>query len=114
MPSDIRMLAEPAVLMSAPKISTNAGISNSPPATPSMLLTSPTPMPMSMPAISCTIGLAGAADRHTASEGAPEIGAGDGADHVSICLRYPVPALCRASTSSLQLFGHFQDVDGRD
>src|SRR5437016_12702404 len=49
-PSDMRMLAEPAVLMSAPKIRMRAGINNSPPATPRMLLTSPTPIPMLAPA----------------------------------------------------------------
>src|ERR1700674_3878053 len=50
MPSDMRMLADPAVLMSAPKTSTSAGISNSPPATPSTLLTIPTPTPITRPA----------------------------------------------------------------
>src|SRR5205085_2177700 len=55
----IRMLAEPAVLMSAPNTSTSAGISNSPPATPSMLLTRPTPMPMTKPAARCADELAG-------------------------------------------------------
>src|SRR5713226_6567148 len=50
MPSEIRMLAEPAVLMSAPKMKIRVGISNSPPATPRTLLTRPMPTPITIPA----------------------------------------------------------------
>src|SRR6516162_8855672 len=41
----MRMLAEPAVLISAPKMKISVGISSSPPATPSTLLTIPMPIP---------------------------------------------------------------------
>ena len=58
-PSEIRMLAEPAVLISAPKIRMSAGIRSSPPATPSTLLTSPTAIPMPAPTIKCAVALAG-------------------------------------------------------
>jgi Na+/H+ antiporter NhaD/arsenite permease-like protein len=47
--TDMTMLAEPAVLTSAPKMNIIVGMSNSPPATPKMLLTSPMPMPSVKP-----------------------------------------------------------------
>ena len=53
------MLAEPAVLMSAPKIRIKLGISSSPPATPRRLLTDPTPMPIAAPAAMCATAFDG-------------------------------------------------------
>ena len=41
MPSEITMLAEPAVLTSAPKTKIKVGVSISPPATPRTLLAKP-------------------------------------------------------------------------
>ena len=46
---DMTMLAEPAVLTSAPKMNIIVGMSSSPPATPKMLLTSPMPRPSVKP-----------------------------------------------------------------
>ena len=53
------MLADPAILISTPNTKMRLGINNSPPATPSMLLTSPTPAPIKRPAATRVGGLAG-------------------------------------------------------
>ena len=53
------LLAVPASLMSTPNTKINVGISNSPPATPSIDATSPMPSPSAAPAASCAAAYPG-------------------------------------------------------